>query len=143
MGTLLPGALIEGGTPGLAAVVLIILVADTNRCTPAGMFENVLGAHPSDNTARFYLGVCRLLNGRPADAVDALLTALQAPVSALTQSEHYYLGKAYVQMGKLAEGQREMDAAAALPGRLKTTAESLAQRIEVFRKNQESPGNDR
>jgi predicted Zn-dependent protease len=109
----------------------------------AGMFENVLAADPSNNTARFYLGVCRLLNGRPADAADALLTALQAPASALTQSEHYYLGKAYVQMGKLADGQHEMDAAAALPGRLKTAAELLAQRIEAFRKNQESPGNDR
>ena len=122
----------------------------------ARMLENVLRADPKNATARFYLGICMLLNGRPADAIEALSRALQdgeatmhsvgtiptGPVSPLTQSELYYMGKAHIQIGDLARAQKEMSAAAALPGRLKATAQSLAQRIDAFRKSQAAPGKD-
>jgi lipoprotein NlpI len=82
---------------------------------------------------KFYLGVCRLLEGHPADSVAPLKAVVAGPSGVLTQSGHYYLAKAYLQMGKLEDAESEMRAAAALPGRLTAEARALVERIKKVR----------
>jgi hypothetical protein len=62
-----------------------------------------------------------------------LKEVLSAPASSFTQSAHFYLAKAYLQMSQLEDAEREMQAAAALPGNLTAEAQSLAARIHALR----------
>ena len=89
---------------------------------------------PKALDANFYLGVSKILEGHPSEAAAPLKTVLAAPAGVFTQYAHFYLAKAYLQMGNLAEGENEMQAAAALPGRLTTEARSLLTRIQALRK---------
>jgi hypothetical protein len=82
----------------------------------------------------FYLGICRLVEGHPADSIPVLKAALSSPPSPLTQPAHFYLAKAYVQVQLIAEAEHEMQEAAAMPGRLRAEARALLARIQALRK---------
>jgi hypothetical protein len=99
----------------------------------AQLLEKTIQSQPKAVPANFYLGVCRLLQGHPSESVAPLKEVLAAPASSFTQSAHFYLAKAYLQMSKLEDAEREMQAAAALPGNLTAEAQSLAARIHTLR----------
>jgi TolA-binding protein len=99
----------------------------------AQLLEKTVQIQPRTIPANFYLGVCRMLQGHPAESVAPLKEVLAAPASSFTQSAHFYLAKAYLQMSKLEDAAREMQAAAALPGTLTAEAQSLAARIHELR----------
>jgi TolA-binding protein len=99
----------------------------------AQLLEKTVQSQPRAAPANFYLGVCRLLQGHPSASVAPLKEVLSAPASSFTQSAHFYLAKAYLQMSQLEDAEREMQAAAALPGNLTAEAQSLAARIHALR----------
>jgi TolA-binding protein len=99
----------------------------------AQLLEKTVQSQPRAVPANFYLGVCRLLQGHPSASVAPLKEVLAAPASSFTQSAHFYLAKAYLQMSQLEDAEREMQAAAALPGNLTAEAQSLAARIHALR----------
>lgn len=71
--------------------------------------------------------------GHSAEAVAPLKTVLAARPGVFTQPAHFYLAKAYLQLGNLAEAEREMQTASELSGRLTTEARSLLSRIQALR----------
>ncbi|MBZ5506988.1 MAG: tetratricopeptide repeat protein [Acidobacteriia bacterium] len=99
----------------------------------AHLLEKTVQSQPRAVPANFYLGVCRLLQGHPSESVAPLKEVLAAPASSFTQSAHFYLAKAYLQMSQLEDAEREMQAAAALSGNLTAEAQSLAARIHELR----------
>jgi TolA-binding protein len=99
----------------------------------AQLLEKTVQSQPSAVPANFYLGVCRLLQGHPVESVAPLKEVLAAPASSFTQSAHFYLAKAYLQMSRLEDAEREMQSAAALPGNLTAESQSLAARIHTLR----------
>jgi len=109
----------------------------------ADSLQSVVEGEPKAVDANFYLGICRLMQGRPNESIAPLKMVLAAPAGTLTQSAHLYLAKAYLQINNLAQAEEEMQAAAAMPGRLTAEARSLAARIQALRKStgpQERPG---
>jgi hypothetical protein len=110
----------------------------------AKLLESVVGATPEAVAPNFYLGICRLIEDRPGDAVMPLKNVISAPAGLLTQSAHFYLAKAYLRMGDMAKAESEMQLAAILPGRLASQGRSLAERIHSLRSadtNQEKGAN--
>jgi TolA-binding protein len=99
----------------------------------AQLLEKTIQSQPGAVPANFYLGVCRLLQGHPLESVAPLKEVLAAPASSFTQSAHFYLAKAYLQMSQLEDAEHEMQAAAALTGNLTAEAQSLAARIHTLR----------
>jgi TolA-binding protein len=99
----------------------------------AQLLEKTVQSQPRAVPANFYLGVCRLMQGHPSESVAPLKEVLAAPASSFTQSAHFYLAKAYLQMSKLEDAEREMQAAAALSGNLTAEAQSLEARIHALR----------
>lgn len=105
-----------------------------------GRYQDAIGflqsAALKDNKSddiNFYLGVSQILAGHPQEAVIPLGKVIVPGKSALLQSAHYYLGKAYVQQLKLAEAETEFRAAAALPGRVTADSNSLLARTIALR----------
>jgi Tetratricopeptide repeat/Putative zinc-finger len=105
--------------------------------TAAGFLESAAQAEPDVSDINFFLGICRLMLGRPKDALVPLKNAVAAEKSPLAQSAHFYLAKAYVQTGDLADAEIELKAAAAMPGRLRTEAESTVVRLHALRATEE------
>ena len=97
------------------------------------LLEKSVQSQPRSVPANFYLGICRLLQGHPSESVAPLKEVLAAPASSFTQSGHFYLAKAYLQMSQLEDAEREMQSAAALTGNLTAEAQSLAARIHALR----------
>lgn len=104
----------------------------------ADKLETIVTGEPKAADANFYLGICRLMQGQPRQSIAPLRAVLDAPAGRLTQSAHFYLAKAYLQMSNLAQAEEEMQAAAAIPGRLTAEARSVAARIEALRKSTSS-----
>ena len=109
---------------------------DKNYAEAGDLLDRAAQAEPEALNVKFYLGVCRLLEGRPADSIAPLKAVVATPPGMLTQSGHFYLAKAYLQMGKLEDAENEMRAAAALPGRLTAEARSLVERIQKVRQHE-------
>jgi TolA-binding protein len=99
----------------------------------AQLLEKSVQSQPRSVPANFYLGICRLLQGHPSESMAPLKEVLAAPASSFTQSGHFYLAKAYLQMSQLEDAEREMQSAAALTGNLTAESQSLAARIHTLR----------
>ena len=99
----------------------------------ADLLEDVVEARSKAPEANFYLGICRLMQGRPGDSIAPLKTVMAAPAGTLTQSAHFYLAKAYLQTGDMAKAESEMQLAASLQGSLTREARSIAERIHALR----------
>jgi hypothetical protein len=101
----------------------------------ADSLETVLEGEPKAADANFYLGICKIMQGRPRDSIGPFKAVLAAPPGTLTQAGHFYLAKAYLQLNNLMQAEEEMQAAAAMPGRLTADARSLAARIQALRQS--------
>lgn len=100
--------------------------------TAASLLESAVQTDPGAPDINFYLGICRLMLGNPADAVRPLRNVLAGKDSSFTQSAHFFLAKAYVQTNDLAEAEAEFRKAVAMPGRLTTEACSLLNRLQIL-----------
>jgi tetratricopeptide (TPR) repeat protein len=101
------------------------------------LLERALQAEPNALDINFYLGVCRLLQAKPADSIAPLQSVLVDEESPWAQPAHFYLAKAYIQTGDLAHAEAQLQAAAAMPGRLKAEAGSELTQLQAVRARQE------
>lgn len=99
----------------------------------SGYLRSALKYEPSAADVNFYLGVCRILDGHPAESIPALKIAIAAGNSPYLQSAHYYLGKAYVQELNLEGAEMEFREATRLPGQLSADAKAMLARIVGLR----------
>ena len=99
----------------------------------ADLLSEAVRLDPEFTEANLYLGICRLLQGKAADAIPPLQSASQGKKPAAVQAAHFYLGKTYLQLGKLAEAETEFQAAAAIPGRLRGEAAAIIPRLQAIR----------
>ena len=99
----------------------------------ANMLEGAVQAEPKAADSNFYLGVCKLMLDRPADAIRPLRMALAAGQTQYSQPAHFYLAKALLQTGKLDEAESEFREAAVMPGRLSSEALTLHDRLHAVR----------
>jgi tetratricopeptide (TPR) repeat protein len=97
------------------------------------MLENAEQVEPNAPNINFYLGVSRLLLGRPDDAILALNKVTDEGKSRYVQSAHVYLAKAFLQKTDLKHAEAELLIASNMAGQLKTDATSLLDRVRALR----------
>lgn len=85
---------------------------------------------PDVPEVKFFLGVCRLVKGKPSSAVQPLRSVLTHKESSYVQSAHFYLAKAYLQLGDPQQAEGELQAAAAMPGQLQAEAASTLTKLQ-------------
>jgi Tetratricopeptide repeat/Putative zinc-finger len=102
--------------------------------TAADLLSEAVRLDPEFTDANLYLGICRLLQGKAADAIPPLQSASKGKKPAAVQAAHFYMGKTYLQLGKLAEAEAEFQAAAAIPGRLTGEAAAIVPRLQAIRR---------
>lgn len=103
------------------------------------LLEEAVAAEPKASDANFFLGVCRLLTGKPKEAVEPLKTVLDQGNSAFSQRAHYYLAKAYLQTRNLIEAETQLKAASTIPGGLRSVASSDLARLRAVNTKLEAP----
>ncbi len=116
---------------------------DQRYSDASDLLEKAAQAEPNAPDVNFYLGVCRLLRGKPADSIAPLTEPFcRMRTSPWAQSAHFYLAKAYLQTGDLAQAETQLHAAADMPGRLKAEAGSELARLQTVRaeEQQNNPG---
>jgi tetratricopeptide (TPR) repeat protein len=101
--------------------------------TAANLLAQAVVLEPDFPEANLYLGICKLLRGSPSEAASALQKAAKEKKPPLSQAAHFFLAKAYLQLGKPADAENEFRMAAALPGRLAGESNELIQRLQDIR----------
>jgi TolA-binding protein len=114
---------------------------DQRYADASDLLERAAHAEPKAPDVNFYLGVCRLLQAKPADSIAPLQSVLTDEKSTWAQPAHFYLAKAYIQTGDLEHAEAQLQAAAALLGRLTTEAASELSRLQAIRARQEKQKN--
>jgi TolA-binding protein len=104
----------------------------------AALLEEAVSVEPNAADANFFLGICRLLEAKPADAIPPLNATVTNERSPYTQAAHFYLAKAYVQTGNLSQAEAELRTAADMPGRLTGQARSMLVRVQAVRVRQKA-----
>jgi TolA-binding protein len=104
----------------------------------AALLEEAVSVEPNAADANFFLGICRLLEAKPADAIPPLNATVTNERSPYTQAAHFYLAKAYVQTGNLSQAEAELRTAADMPGRLTGQASSMLVRVQAVRVRQKA-----
>jgi TolA-binding protein len=99
----------------------------------ASLLEDAAQVEPKAPDVNFFLGICRIMLAKPEDAVAPLKNVLADEKSPYALSAHYYLAKAYVQTDQLSEAEAQLQAAAAIPGRLRSEASSMLSRVQALR----------
>ncbi len=114
---------------------------DQRYADATDLLEQAARAEPNAADVNFYLGVCRLLKANPADSIAPLQSVVADEKSPWAQAAHFYLAKAYIQTGDLAHAESQLQAAAAMPGRLKAEAGSELTRLQAVRMSKENKKN--
>lgn len=96
------------------------------------LLEDEVRLAPDVPEVNFFLGVCRLVTGKPSSAVQPLQSVLTNKESPYVQSAHFYLAKAYLQLGDLEHAEAQLEAAAAMPGQLQAEAKSTLTELQSF-----------
>jgi len=107
--------------------------------TAADLLGQAVRLDPEFGEANLYLGICALLQGKAGDAISPLQSASRQKKSAIAQAGHFYLAKAYLKLGQLADAEAELHAAAVLPGRLAGEANALVQRVHALQHADTNP----
>jgi len=123
---------------------------DKRYADATDLLEQAAKEEPNAADVNFYLGVCRLLQAKPTDSIaplQAVLVNVNANAKAndtspWAQAAHFYLAKAYIQIGDLADAEAQLQTAATLTGRLSTEASSELTRLQAVRASEKprSPG---
>jgi hypothetical protein len=107
------------------------------------LLEDAVNTEPDAPDVNFYLGICKLLQGHPADSLSPLQKALNKSKrdSTIPQAAHFYLAKAYLQAGDLAKTETELKAAGEIAGPLQAEAVSDLSRLQAVRAAKQKPSN--
>jgi TolA-binding protein len=135
-----PGANSQAGTTGFEDAPDLFQAAmssyvDKDYVSAANLLNRALELDPEMAQASLYLGICRLLQGKREDAVEPLKSASNQKRAAIAQPAHFYLAKAYLQLGRIGDAEIELQSAANLPGRLSGEANGLLQRLQAIRQS--------
>jgi hypothetical protein len=103
------------------------------------ILEEAVKKEPGAPDVNFYLGVCRLLEAKPQDSIAPLNAVLDNKESPLQQAAHFYLAKAYIQIGDLVNAESQLQIAAAMPGTLSTEAGLELARLHALHSQDEKP----
>lgn len=114
------------------------LYIEGNYHDAESILERAAESEPGAPNINFYLGVCKLMLGRPDEAIPSLSQVAKNPQSRLVQPAHIYMAKAYLQKADLKSAQSELETAAALAGPMKGEASALLQRVRALRTGVES-----
>jgi tetratricopeptide (TPR) repeat protein len=126
----------------------MVAYVDERYADATDLLEQAAKTEPSAADVNFYLGVCRLLQARPTDSIGPLQAVLVSAnandhdTSRWAQAAHFYLAKAYIQIGDLADAEAQLQTAAALTGRLSAEASSELTRLQAVRASEkrQNPG---
>ena len=105
------------------------------------LLEQAIQIEPKASDVNFYLGICRLLEAKPGDSIAPLNAVLRNQESPLTQAAHFYLAKAFIQTGSLAQAEAQLLSAAAMPGSLSTEAGLELARLQALHVPERKPKN--
>jgi TolA-binding protein len=97
------------------------------------LLDDAVHIEPEAPDVNFYVGICRLLQGHPTDSLHPLHKAFDKPDSPITQAAHFYLAKAYLQMGNLEEAETEFKAASEISGPLQSEGTSSLEQLRSLR----------
>jgi hypothetical protein len=103
------------------------------------ILEEAVKKEPGAPDVNFYLGICRLLEAKPEASIAPLNAVLESKESPLQQAAHFYLAKAYIQTGDLANAESQLKTAAAMPGNLSTEAGLELGRLQALRSQDGKP----
>ena len=103
---------------------------DRNYETAADLLGEAVRLNPDSSEASLYFGICKLLLGKPEDAVLPLQSAAREKKPNISQASHFYLAKAYLKLGKRTEAEEELRASANIPGRLTAESNALILRLK-------------
>ena len=103
------------------------------------ILEEAVKKEPGAPDVNFYLGICRLLEAKPEASITPLNAVLESKESPLQQAAHFYLAKAYIQTGDLANAESQLKTAAAMPGNLSTEAGLELGRLQALRSQDGKP----
>jgi len=73
----------------------------------ADSLQHAIEFSPQNYQALFFLGVSRLLSGQTEEAVTELKKITVLPANAYTEETYWYLGKAYLKMGKTSAAKEQ------------------------------------
>jgi hypothetical protein len=103
---------------------------DRNYEAAADLLGEAVRLDPDSSEASLYFGVCKLLLGKPEDAVLPLQSAAREKKPNISQASHFYLAKAYLKLGKRTEAENALRASANIPGRLTAESNALLLRLK-------------
>jgi len=103
---------------------------DRNYEGAADLLGEAVRLNPDSSEASLYFGICKLLLGKPEDAVLPLQSAAREKKPNISQASHFYLAKAYLKLGKRTEAEDELRASANIPGRLTAESNALILRLK-------------
>jgi hypothetical protein len=103
---------------------------DRNYEAAADLLGEAVRLDPDSSEASLYFGICKLLLGKPEDAVLPLQSAAREKKPNISQASHFYLAKAYLKLGKRIEAENELRASANIPGRLTAESNALILRLK-------------
>lgn len=96
-------------------------------------FEAARAAGADSIVTTFFMGVSNLMTGNAAAAVNELQRSAGMSRSAYSQESHFYLAKAYLQLGRREAALGELAMAIGIEGPVATPAKLLADSIKVAR----------
>jgi len=85
---------------------------------------------PAAPGPNLYLGICLLVTGQPAAALDPLGKAAAAGDAAYAESAQFYLAKADLALQRVDDARRALAAAAAVRGELEPEARRILAGLE-------------
>ncbi len=96
-------------------------------------FEAARAAGADSVVTTFFLGVSNLMAGKSAAAANELQRSTGMSRSAYSQESHFYLAKAFLQLGQREEALRELGMAIDIEGPVTAPAKLLADSIRAAR----------
>jgi len=82
-----------------------------------------------DPAARFYLGMCELLSGRDAEGIASLRRTIALGETDYRLRAHFYLAKALLKTGRVADSRRELATVAGSRDPLRAEARQLLDKL--------------
>ncbi len=93
------------------------------------LLERAVQRDPANRDSRFFLGVCHLVSGRAAAAMDAFRAVVAMGDSPYLEEAHFYTAKAYLSQSDTAGAVRELDAVIRLAGDMESEARALKRKV--------------
>jgi TolA-binding protein len=112
---------------------------DGDYSKSAELLGQVVTLDSAPPEAYFYLGISRMMIGRPRDAVEPMQVAARIGNGTLQSSAHLFLGKAYVQLRQLDQAESEFEKTLTAGGRNAILAKRFLTETRLLKAQVASP----